>query len=81
MLVSNHKKVLLRASSLWAAYGGLVLLLLDYLAKWLQGDESAGVIQQPWRDLLLGALLIAIPYLRVQRQESLQPPAIHPLEE
>jgi hypothetical protein len=77
-LVEKPGTVLAKATSMWAVYGGIAVLVLDYGTKWLQSDASAGLSPE-WRDGLLGVCLILAPIFRVIKQRSLQPPVIRPM--
>lgn len=68
MLVPNAPQVLTRASSLWAAYGAIVLYFGDKLVEYLQSQQAANLT---WKDAALGVLLVLIPILRVWYQESI----------
>lgn len=76
--VENKGAVLTRASSLWATYGAIVLFLGDKFVEYLRSPAAANLT---WKDAALGVLLVAIPFLRIVQQESLQPPAIEPMKE
>lgn len=78
-LVDKPGQVLARATSMWAVYGGILVLLVDYGTKFLQSDASAGFLSPEWRDVLLGVCLVLAPIFRIIKQRSLQPPAIEPL--
>jgi hypothetical protein len=68
MLVPNAPQVLARASSLWAAYGAIVLYFGDKVVEYLQSQDAANLT---WKDGVLGVLLVAIPILRIWYQESI----------
>lgn len=68
MLVANAPQVLTRASSLWAAYGAIVLFLGDKIVEYLQSPAAANLT---WKDAALGVLLVLIPILRVWQQQSI----------
>lgn len=78
-LVPNWPKVLALASSMWAVYGGMVILLIDKAPQWLKGPQAEKLFSPEWRDVLLGLCLLAAPVLRIIQQRSLQPPAIQPM--
>jgi hypothetical protein len=69
--VANKGKVLLWASSMWATYGAIVLFLADRFVEYLRSPAANNL---SWRDAVLGILLIAIPPLRVLRQDVLHEP-------
>lgn len=77
-LVPNPGRVLARASSMWAVYGGLVILLIDKAPQWLKGPEAEKLLSPEWRDTLLGLCLIAAPILRIIQQQSLSGPPAPP---
>lgn len=70
-LVPNPGKVLARASSMWAVYGGLLVLLVDKAPELLNGPGADKLISPEWRDRLLGLCLILAPILRVIQQQSI----------
>lgn len=80
-LIPNWPAVLARASSLWAVYGGLFVLLVDKAPGWLKSDAAAHFLSPEWREILLGLCLIAAPVLRIIQQRSISgdPPPPHPL--
>lgn len=79
--VANPGRVLATATSLWAAYGGLAILLLDKGQEWLKGPGTDKLISPEWRDILLGLCLILIPPLRIWQQRALATAAERELEE
>lgn len=76
-LVEKPGTVLAKAASMWAVYGGIAVLVVDYAAKWLQSDASAG-LSPAMHDILLGVCLIAAPVLRIIRQRSISGPSTPP---
>lgn len=71
-LVDGWKKVLYLSSSLWAVYGGAVVLLVDKAPGWLQGDMAAHVVPEPWRSTLVSVALALAAVFRVVQQEKLR---------
>lgn len=67
-LVPNPGRVLATSSSLWAAYGAIVLFVGDKAVEYLQSPAAADL---GWKDAVLGVLLFAIPILRILYQQSL----------
>jgi hypothetical protein len=67
-LIPNAKSVATSATSMWAAYGAIVIYLLDKLVAYLQSPEGA---KFTWTQAALGILLVAIPALRLLYQQSL----------
>lgn len=70
-LIPNPGRVLARASSMWAVYGGLLILLVDKAPELLNGPGADKLISTEWRDRLLGLCLILAPILRVIQQGSI----------
>lgn len=64
-LVANPGTVLLKASSLWPAYG---TLLVDVTIKILEWFQDHRVLR--WQDAVLPIALILIPAFRVVQQDS-----------
>lgn len=77
-LVPNPGRVLLLASSMWAVYGGLLILLIDKAPEWLKGEQASRLLSPEWRDWLLVACLILAPIFRVIQQQSLSAPPAPP---
>lgn len=70
--VAGWHKVLIWSSSLWAVYGGALVLLADKLPGWLQGDAAAHLIPEPWRSTLLSIALALAAVFRIVQQEKLR---------
>lgn len=70
-LIPNPGRVLATASSLWAVYGGLLVLLIDKAPELLNGPGADKLISPEWRDRLLGLCLILAPILRIVQQSSI----------
>jgi len=66
MLVPNATTVLVKASSLWAAYGAFIL---DVSIKILQYMQDCRELK--WQDMVVPILLLLVPAFRVIRQESI----------
>lgn len=79
-LVPNPGRVLAWASSMWAVYGALLILLVDKAPEWLKGPGAEKLLSPEWRDLLLGLCLVLAPLFRVIQQRTLQEPPIAPLK-
>jgi hypothetical protein len=75
-LVPNPGRVLARASSMWAVYGGLLILLVDKAPEWLKGPGAEKLIAPEWRDVLIGLCLALAPVLRIIQQRSLHQPTL-----
>jgi hypothetical protein len=75
-LVENPGKVLVRASSLWAAYGALILDVGIKVLEYVRDNREMRL-----QDMVVPILLLLIPVFRVVQQQSLQPPALAPLKE
>lgn len=70
-LVPNPGKVLLKASSLWAAYGALALDVGIKVQEYVRDHRELR-----WQDMVVPILLLLIPAFRVVQQQSLsEPPA------
>jgi hypothetical protein len=67
-LIPNAKSVATSATSMWAAYGAIVIYVLDKVVAYLQSPEGA---KFTWTQAALGILLVAIPVLRLWYQQSL----------
>lgn len=77
-LIPNPGRVLARASSMWAVYGGLLILLVDKAPQWLKGADAEKLLSPEWRDILIGLCLAAAPILRIIQQQSLSGPSAAP---
>lgn len=73
--IHNASTVLKKASSVWAAYGAIVLFIGDKAIEYLKSPAAANL---SWKDAALGVLLIAIPILRIIKQESISGPSAPP---
>lgn len=71
-LVEKWPKVLALASSLWAVYGGMAVVLVDKAPGWLQGDTAAHLLPPFWRDVLVALALALAAVFRVIQQEKLR---------
>lgn len=67
-LIPNAKTVAGKASSMWAAYGAILIYAADKLVEYLQSPQGANFT---WTQGVLGVLLVAIPVLRLWYQQSL----------
>lgn len=70
-LIPNWGAVLAKASSMWAVYGGMAVLVVDKAPGWLKGPEAAKLITSEWRDTLLGICLFLAMVFRVIQQQAL----------
>jgi hypothetical protein len=77
-LIPKPGRVLALASSMWAVYGALLILVLDKAPEWLKGPQAEKLISPEWRDILIGLCLVLAPIFRIIQQRSLhetQPPS------
>lgn len=79
-LVNNPGTVLLKASSMWAAYGALAVDVGIKVLEYVRDHKDL-----KWQDMLLPIILICIPIFRVVHQDSVREaeitPAPKPLKE
>lgn len=70
-LVANPGKVALTASSLWAVYGAVLILIVDKAPEWLNMPAFQKVMSPEWRDRLLALCLFLAWLFRLIQQQAL----------
>lgn len=70
-LVANPGKVALTASSLWAVYGAVLILIVDKAPEWLNMPAFQKLISPEWRDRMLAICLFLAWLFRLIQQQAL----------
>lgn len=65
-LIPNAGTVLLKASSLWAAYGAIVIDVGIKVLEYVRDNRAVR-----WQDMVVPVLLLLVPAFRVIQQRSI----------
>lgn len=80
-LVPNAGSVLTKASSVWALYGGLAILMVNVIHDWLKDPGTASLMSPATLQLLLGVCTALGIIFRVIQQEALRTATERQLEQ